>query len=140
MSYGVATRGVGKGLVMLMLSVLIFGGLVFVGWRVGWWFRTENTQREDQLYDNSYGRQSALKDQVTKNVALVFAITVQIEQAHDDPASQAALAAQREAVGQQVCADAVRINPSNYLRGPQALFVETNCDGGSLKPSSAYAH
>jgi hypothetical protein len=135
-SFRTASKGFAQGVVMLALGLALLGGIVFVGWRVGWWFKTQDTQRQDQMYDQSYGRQTALKDQVTKNVALVLAITGQISQG--DPADTAPLQAQRKAVVSMVCADAARINPTNPLTGDQAAFVAANCLAGSISPSSPY--
>lgn len=123
---------------LIVLALILTAGIVLGGWAAGWWLREENTQRNDRMYDTSYGRQQALKTQITSNITLVFTITTQIEQAGADVELGQSLQAQRLHVVGLVCADAVKINPSNPLTGDQAVFVAANCAAGAVSPSSVY--
>lgn len=135
MAFKAAAKGMGTGLVMTILAVVILGGIVLGGWAAGWWFKEQNTQRQDQVYDQSYGRQQALKDNITKNIALVNEITVQIAQSPD---AADVLSAQRKSVVGMVCADAVKISKSNPLDPEQGKFVDDNCEAGAISPTSIY--
>ncbi len=135
MAFRAGVRGASGGLLALALVVVIIGGVVLLGWQVGWWFTTQNTQRQDQVYDQSYGRQNALKDQISHNVALVNDITVQLARAGSDVAITAPLAAQRHSVVNQVCVDAARVTT---LPPELFAFVHDNCASGAINPSSTY--
>lgn len=136
MVFKTAAKGMATGVGMLILAVAVIGAVVLGGWAAGWWFKTENTQRNDQMYDQSYGRQQALKSNVTKNIALVYEITAQIDTSGPD--MTAALTAQRKATVGMVCADAAKVNERTPLDRDQAKFVDDNCTAGVVDPQSIY--
>ncbi len=130
----------GMAWVAWVVGFLFVLGLVVgvIGWQVGWWFKVEDKLREDKLYDMSYGRQEALKADITKNIGEVFKITTQISQVGDDPAVTKPLEAQRLRVVSMICETAEKVNPTNPLKADQTAFVHDNCTAGAVNPSSTY--
>lgn len=136
MVFKTAAKGMGTGVVMLVLAAVVLGGVVLGGWAAGWWFKEQDTQRQDQVYDQSYGRQQALKSNITKNIALVNEITVQITSA--DPETGEVLKAQRKATVSMVCGDAVKVNEQGTFDPAQREFVDDNCEAGAISSTSIY--
>lgn len=108
--------------------------LILGGWQAGWWFKTQNTNREASLYRNSYGFQQSLRDQLTSNISTVVGITAQIAEP-GAPAPE--LAAQRLAVLRMVCSQADQIT-GDPLPVDQQEFVSRNCYAGVVSPDSPY--
>lgn len=120
-----------------VFSLAIIGAIILAGWWVGWWFRTENTQRESHLNRQTYGFQQADRDRITTEIGDVFTINTQLASG-GDPAQLRALAAQREAVVAMVCRDATQIS-GDPLPVDQSQFVSQHCEAGAVSPASPYA-
>ncbi len=109
-----------------------------VGWRIGWFFKEQNANREAHVIRKGYSNQQTLREQITKNIGDVSSITVQIAQLGDaDPATSAALKAQRKAIINIGCEGAVQIS-GDPLPADQATWVAQNCLNGSINPNSLY--
>lgn len=135
MPYKTAAKGMFSGLIMMVMAVVVIGAIVLGGWLAGWWFKAENTKREGQVYDQSYGRQQALRDNVGKNIALVYEITAQMDASPDTTDT---LRAQRKATVGMVCSDAAKLNDTTLLDKDQIKFVDDNCSAGVVSPTSIY--
>jgi len=119
--------------VLLGLGLLV--ALVLGGWQAGWWFRTQNVNREAQTYQNGYANQSAMRDEISRKLADVNQYTVQI--------SNPAYAAEKQSIVQSrayaamlVCGDAAQLNPGTVLPADEQQFISINCLDGSLSPNS----
>lgn len=123
----------GRYLVAAILAVAL---IVLGGWQIGWWFAGQNVNRESHLIRNSYSNQQTLRDEITANVQNVFAINAQIA---EDPSAAPALKAQRVAVVNIICGDAVQV-VGDPLAPSQASFINANCEAGSVRPGSPYTH
>lgn len=125
------TRGVlGIAGAILLVAVIVVGG-----WQIGWWFRTQNVNRESHLIRNGYANQQTLRDQITQNISNVLDVSVQIAGA---PAAQRpSLVAQRAAIVSIVCGDAAQV-AGDPLDAQQSQFVDANCEAGAISPSSVY--
>lgn len=61
-----------------IVGLALVAGIVIAGWQVGWWFKTQNTNRNAHLYQHQYGRQQSLLDDIHNKLDTVTTITVQI--------------------------------------------------------------
>lgn len=126
----------------IIWAVVIVVGLVIsilvAMWQLGFWFKEQGTNRNDQIYSQSYGAQEGLKESVSKNIALVLTESTQLDNVEPGSQSETDLKAQRIATLGMVCATAVKINPAVPLAAEQASFVATNCTMGVVSPTSAY--
>jgi hypothetical protein len=120
------------------------GGVVLValvvvgGWQAGWWFHGQNVNRTSRLYQHSYGRQTALRDDISTKLGTVADITVQLGDTSISAGQRAALKAQRLAVVRIVCQDAEQVNTVTDLPPDQQTFVGANCTGGDVSTGSEY--
>jgi hypothetical protein len=121
---------VGKAIGAGVLGLAVFGGVIFGGWEAGWWFTNQNANREGHVIRNSYSNQQTLRDQITKGLGDVTDMDRQITQAKGDNAT--ALTAQRHAIANQVCQEAVQVS-GDPLPSDQADWVSQNCVMGSAK-------
>jgi len=126
-------RALAAGLALLVLALIL--GLV--GWLAGWWFKAQNTERQAQVNESSYGRQESLRTEVGKNIGVVFDITSQIQLAPDDTARQV-LSAQRLNTVSMVCRDAAKIDDKSSLDPEQLDFIDMNCVGAAVAQTSEY--
>lgn len=126
----VATAVLGCILAVILLAALIFGG-----WQLGWWFKTQNANREAHVIRHGFSNQQTLREQVTKNIGDVLSISVQISEV--DPTTGVALKAQRKAVLAIVCQEADEVT-GDPLPVDQQEFVGANCQAGVVSPTSIY--
>jgi len=123
------------GCLSVFVAVLIIAGITLIGWDVGWWFKTQNANRQAHLIRHGYSNQQTLRDEITKNIGDVDQITVQIAQTTGP--LHGALRAQRFAVAGIVCHDADQVT-GDPLPQDQASWVAANCANGVVSPSSGY--
>lgn len=119
----------------LVAAVLLIGVLTFGGWEIGWWFKGQNVNRESHILRNSYANQQTLRDQITAQIGNVLSIGPQIA---EEPSAAPQLKAQRAAIVNIVCGDAVQV-VGDPLPSSQATFIKSNCLDGSINPSSSLA-
>jgi len=119
-----------------ILGLALIAAIVLGGWQAGWWFKTQNTNREARLYQHQYGRQTALRDEVSRKLGSITDLTAQLADPSLGPDQVAALGAQRLAIGRVVCQDAEQINKVTDLPPDQQQFVSLNCTNGDVSLSS----
>lgn len=83
-------RAVGISLV----GLIVLAGITLGGWQAGWWFRTQDTNREAQVYEQSYGYQQSHAAALSNQISDIGRIDVQIAGTKDDQ-QVAMLTAQR---------------------------------------------
>jgi hypothetical protein len=134
------TRQAGVAIAVGLVVVGVIALIGFVGWLAGWWFRSENVQREDKVYDESYGRQEALKANIVKNIGTVNDITVDLTALDEttDAEQVAAFRAQRRAIVVSICVDANKLNERNPMPSDTEAWLEENCEFGNIKPRSEF--
>ncbi len=119
-----------------ILGLALIAAIVLGGWQAGWWFKTQNTNRTARLYQHQYGRQTALRDEVSRKLGSITDLTAQLADPSLDSGQAAALTAQRLAIGRVVCQDAEQINKVTDLPPDQQQFVSLNCSNGDVSLSS----
>lgn len=125
-----------KTVLLGVAALVVAVAVVLGGWAAGWWFKTQNTNRESNLYQHQYGRQTALRDDISRKLGAVTDITVQLADPAVTSQQAAALSAQRLAVARQVCADAEQVNKVTDLPPDQQDFVTLNCSNGDVSATS----
>lgn len=129
---------VGKAVAASVAGLVILGVIVFGGWKLGWWFRNENANQESHVIRNGYSNQQTLRDEISKNIGQVLAVTTQISMLRpDEQDSAAALQAQRKQIVIITCQKAAQVT-GDPLPADQAQFVTANCTAGAIKPGSEY--
>ena len=94
-----------------VVGLLLLAALIVGGWQAGWWFNTQNTNRQAHLNQSGYANQSAMRDEITRKLADVNQYTLQIS----NPAYASMkhnIRESRSFAAQLVCGDAAQINPS----------------------------
>lgn len=119
------------GIILAVAAVAVVLSL----WQVGWWFHTENTQRQTHLNRESYGFQQAARDRITTEIEQVFTVNTELPNA--DPDQTGPLEAQRKAITAMVCRDATQIS-GDPLPTDQEVFLDQNCSAGAVSPTSTY--
>lgn len=109
-------------LVAVIIIGLIFG--IHALWTGSWALARANANQQAHLNRNQWGYQQTLREQVTKDIATIKSIDVQITQTSG--AESAALQAQRIAIVDQMCHEATQIQ-GDPLPATQAAFVSQNC-------------
>lgn len=139
MSYrGDAVRD-GIGAVFAFFAVIALVGIVIVaGWQAGWWFQTENTNRQAQLDRNGYGFQKPLQDQIGAEIGQVLQLNRTLAGEMNNPNLVGPDAATRKDIVTTVCRQAAQVNPATPLATDQAVFVSQNCFAGTIAPASPY--
>ncbi len=114
----------------IVAVALLIAGVIFGGWEAGWWFTTQNANRDSHVRRTTYGYQQTLRDQITKGISDVLDVDRQLTQATGDNAT--ALTAQRRAMANQVCTEATQVT-GDPLNADQASWISQNCIMGSAK-------
>jgi len=122
----------------VLLGVALLVALVLGGWQAGWWFKTQNTNRDATLRQQGVGNQSAMVSEIPRKIADVQRYTLQIENpAYKDMKSS--IEQSRSYAAQLVCGDAAQLNSLTELAHADQTWVVTNCVGGELSATSIYA-
>lgn len=122
---------VGLSIITILLAVPV----LLVGWKVGGWFSVQDETRQGQIIQNGYSNQQSQRGELAHEIAVTEGITAQIDKG--GPATYLnGLKGQRSATVSLACQAAVQIN--SPLPADQAAFVKTNCQDGSISPSSPY--
>jgi predicted negative regulator of RcsB-dependent stress response len=124
-------RAVGGALLALIILAVIGVG----GWRVGWWFKEQNVERQAHIYRKSYANQERLREDISEKLGTVLTIEAQISglDPRADSEEIAALTAQAKAVTSIACHDAAQVS-GDELAPEQSAFIEANCQLGSVAP------
>jgi hypothetical protein len=118
-----------------LLAVVLLAAVVLGGWQVGWWFKSQNINREAKITRHSFGYQQTYREQVTRGIGDVLAISSQIASAPDSQV--VSLKAQRAAILAQTCSQAAQI-VGDYTPDQEA-FISTNCTAGVPNPDSEFS-
>jgi len=121
-----------------LLGIAVVVAVVLGGWQAGWWFTSQNANREATVQQQGVGNQSAMRSEIPQKIADVAKYTLQI----DNPAYAAMkhdIEQSRSYAAQLVCGDAAQLNSLTEIAQADQTWVITNCTGGELAPSSKYA-
>lgn len=125
-----------KTVMSIVTGLIVFAAVVLGGWQAGWWFRTQDVNREAVVNRESYGFQQSRMDELGNLITDLNKITVQITEI-PDPTQNAALRAQRLAEADQACRVARDIT---FPPSDQAQWRDGNCTAGTVSPSSPYSN
>jgi hypothetical protein len=129
----------GIGAVFAFFAVIALVGIVIVaGWQAGWWFQTENTNRQAQLDRNGYGFQKPLQDQIGDEIGQVLKLNRSLAGEMNNTTLVGLDSASRKGLVTRICQQATQVNPATPLAADQAAFVAQNCYAGTIAPSSPY--
>lgn len=126
------------GVLALVLGLALLAGLGIASWKLNWFVAEKNADRQAHIIRRGYSNQETLREEMTKNIAEVNRVTVQIAQSQSDPATVQALVAQRAVIVNIVCDSAAKITGDKLSSAQQAQWVQANCEAGSISPSSEY--
>ena len=121
-----------------LLGLAVVAAIVLGGWQLGWWFKTQNTNRDAALQQHGVGNQSAMVSEIPRKIADVQRYTLQI----DNPAyadMKHDIEQSRSYAAQIVCGDAAQLNSPSELTQADQSWVTTNCVGGELSATSKYS-
>lgn len=128
--------GLSVAILATLAVVIAVAAVVLVGWQIGWWFTSQNVQRQDKIFQQSYGNQSSLRSDIDNQMATVLQDNVQLDRSSGQAAVD--LKANRYQVVAIICRDASQVVGS--LSTDQSRFVAANCEAGAVNPNSKYAH
>lgn len=101
--------------------IAIVTGIIFGGWQAGWWFKTQNTNRQAHLYRHSYEAQQTLRDEITQKIG-------DWQQVHaTSPGSN-----WERGLADIICRDASKVT-GDPLPPEQQQFVDDNCQYGAAR-------
>lgn len=119
-----------------LFFLLVLSGLIFIGWHAGWWFTSQNANREAHVIRQGYSNQQTLREQVAAKLGDITDLTVKIDQSQQgDAALVAPLKAQRLAVAAIACRDIAEVT-GDPLPADQQAWAKANCAYGSVSPNS----
>lgn len=127
-----------KVVASVLSAVLLIAAVVLIGWRIGWWFNVQNTNRDASLQQNGVANQSAMVSEIPRKIDDVQRYTLQIENPsytgikHDIEQSRAYAAT-------IACGDAAQLNSLSEVPTGAQSWIVANCSNGDLSPSSQYA-
>ena len=107
--------------IVLAVVLILGGGVTLVCWQAGWWFAQHDVNRQNQLYQNSYGTQQADIGTMENAIGAI---------------PSAADSAQANADAQEACRYAAQITS---IPPADAGWVAQNCLAGAVAPGSQYA-
>lgn len=126
-----------KTVLATLAGLTAAAGIIVGGWQVGWWFTAANNTRQAEITQNGYANQVTLRQEITRQIASVQTIGVQLAKANGDQSLIAALKPQAMSIAGIVCQAADEIS-GTPLPADQAGWVSANCANGSVSPSSVY--
>lgn len=109
-------REAGAVIGVITLCLVVLGGIIFGGWEAGWWFRTADTNREAQVYQQSYGVQTSIGDALSRQITDISKIDVQLADPATSPDQKQMLQAQKQHEVDDAC------NMYTRLTSSQASF------------------
>lgn len=118
---------------LLVTVPLLIAAIVVGGWQVGWWFHTQNVNRQAHVLHDSYGYQSATAADLQQKIADILIETTQMSADSPTGISYADLHAQRLGEAQLACADASQLTA---IPAAETGWVSSNCLAGAVSPSS----
>ncbi len=110
-------------------SLLVLVALAGIGigmWHLGWFINKADTNKQSEIYNDSFQRQNALVSTLSKNVSDVSAIDVQIAQS-DSPDVKVTLKAQRKAIVSQACETAGKLTGTITIPASNQAFIAKEC-------------
>lgn len=113
--------GVIVGLLILVGAIVLSIGT----WHLEWFVKEANTNKESEIYQKSYGRQSALVQIIVDDVSELSDIDVAILKA--DASSKGPLMAQRKALVDRICSNNTLLTGTIELTGNTAVTVAKEC-------------
>lgn len=116
-------KEVGAVIATIILVVLVCVGGWFLYWKIA---KAEN-DNNSEIYNNSYQRQTALVDEINRNISDVKSIDVQISYASGDPELSKRLSAQRAAVVTSVCNNIGKLSGTVTESNEIRLFASKEC-------------
>lgn len=129
----------GVGAVFAVIAcVALVAIVIVVGWQAGWWFHTQDTNRQAVLDKEGAGYQQPLQIQIGADIKTVTDLNTQLVAAQGNEDLVMVLAAQRKQTVTHICQQAAQVNPSLPLATDQDQFVAINCYAGGIAPNSSY--
>ncbi len=108
--------------VVVAVAVVVLGLIVtFICWQAGWWFAQHNADRQNRVYQNSYGTQQADIDTMQNAIGAI---------------TSASGPAQAKADANEACQYAAKIT---IMPPGDVDWVAQNCLAGAVAPGSQYA-
>jgi len=129
--------GIGAALAVIV-GLVVVALIVVGGWQAGWWFQTENTNRQAQLDKQGVGYQVPLQNQIGDEIGQVLTLNRLLAGEMGNPTLIGLDSASRKSLVTRVCQQAAQVNPATPLAADQAAFVTQNCYAGTIAPSSPY--
>ena len=118
---------------LALLGLVILAALILGGWQAGWWFTTQNTSRQGQVFQASYGAQTAdiqqaenLASEIASIRAEIASIRAEIASTSIPAAEATQLQAQATAETTQACNLIAEIT-SLPVPAPLASFSAASC-------------
>lgn len=113
-----------------LLGLVILAAIILGGWQAGWWFKTQDTNREAQVYSDSYGAQSSNAEALSRQITDISRIDTQVTQTQD-PDQVSMLSAQRS---HEISDGCDLFNKLTHPKPVLAAWGAQNCagaDGGN---------
>lgn len=101
-------------------------GLGIGMWHLGWFINKADTNKQSEIYNDSFQRQNALTATLSKNISDVSTIDVQIAQS-DTPDVKVTLKAQRKAIVSQACETAGKLSGTVTIPASNQAFIAKEC-------------
>lgn len=111
---------------LALLGLVVLAAIVLGGWQAGWWFTTQNTSRQGQVFQASYGAQTADIQQAENLASEVASIRAEIASTSIPAAEATQLQAQASAETTQACNLIAEIT-SLPVPAPLASFSAASC-------------
>jgi hypothetical protein len=115
-----------KVTMIALLSVVALVLITVGGYLGGWWLKEDSTNRNTEIQDSSYGRQTALVDEVLDSANEVARIDVAIASA--DTATQEAYLSQRAAIVLTMCDSAAKLTGKVPLSASAESLIFQECE------------
>lgn len=97
------------GFAVAMGAIVVLAAIVFGGWQLGWWFKTQNTNRADVLYQQSYSAQNGAEQHLGQQISELATVSTEMTDPSVSAEQKTALAGQRHAMLDQACMTAQSI-------------------------------